>query len=478
MTTMKSTAGEGSPSQGFNLLKVKPLRGIVLWAGFPYVFQAALLVFFLYLAVLGWGLFPPEGVEGKLYAKTNLVNLLIWGLWWPAMIWIAVWFGRAWCAVCPLELVANGSERLGRAVGLKQWALGKWLRSGALILVLYAVIQMMVPAKDLHRVPAYTSVFLWAVLIVAILTGLWIKDRAFCRGFCPVGLLLGTYGRGSMLVVRPVGDEKCGDCTAKDCAAAAGRDRLDARSCPSLLNPSKLKDNTDCLVCGQCIKACGAKENMGLFLRRPFHAADARPLMASWPVTLFVMLVSGFVAFELFSEWKAALAAFFWVPTTAAESLELAAFEGWLKGVWILLVVPLLLWLVLGVVVVVSRGAGSLWEAWRRLALPLAVVLAAGHMAKGLAKAVSWGGYLPMALSEPTGHENALAITQEAISKPASLVALPVVSVVSLALLLAMFYYALRESRMADAATHRGRIAAISMVGLASAFLILGWGLQ
>lgn len=478
MATIESTTGERDPGQGFNLLNVKPLRAVVMWAGFPYMFQAVFLAFFLYLALLGWGLFPPEGVEGKLYAKTNLINLLIWGLWWPAMIWTAVWFGRAWCAVCPLELVANGSERLGRTVGLKQRRLGKWLRSGALIFVFYAVIQMMVAAEDLHRVPAYTSVFMWTMLIVAILTGLWIKDRAFCRGFCPVGLLLGTYGRGSMLVVRPVGNEKCGDCAEKDCTAAAGRDRLDARSCPSLLNPSRLKGNVDCLVCGQCIKACGEKENMGLFLRRPFHAADARPLMASWPVTLFVMLVSGFVAYELCSEWKAAKAVFLWAPTTAAESLELAAFEGWIKGVWMLLVVPFLVWLVLGAVVVVSRGAGSLGEAWRRLALPLAVVIAAGHMTKGLAKAVSWGGYLPMALSEPTGQDNAAAITQGALSKPAVLMALPVVSVVGLALLSAMLYYAFRESRMADAATHRSRIAAIWIVGLVSIFLILGWGLQ
>lgn len=479
MSAVDPSARPSGQSQGFNLLKLRPIRGLALWAGYPYVFQAMLLVVFLYLALLGWGLFPPEGVAGKLYAKTNLVNLLIWGLWWPAMVWLAVGFGRIWCAVCPLELVANGTERLGRAMGLKQRTLGVWLRSGALILVFYALIQMLVAGADLHRMPAYTSVFLWAMLLAAALVGLLVKDRAFCRGFCPVGLLLGTYGRGSMLVVRPVGKEKCGDCADKDCSAAEHRNRPDARSCPSLLNPAKLNSNTDCLVCGQCIKSCGPRENMGLFLRRPFHAGDARPVLASWPVTLFVMLVSGFVAYELFSEWKAAKAVFLWAPTVTTEALGLSHHAGgWIKGIWMLGVVPLVLWLVLGAVVLLSRGAGSLQEAWRRLALPLAVVLAAGHMAKGLAKMASWGGYLPMALSQPNGQDNALAITQETLSKPASLLPMSVVCVTSLVLVLGALHYGLRESRLADAATHRGRMAAIWIVGLVSAFLVLGWGLQ
>ena len=478
MTNVDRTTRQSSQPQGFNLLKLRAVRSLVLWSGFPYVFQAVILALFLWLALLGWGRLPPDGVEGKLYAKTNLVSLLIWGLWWPVMVWIAVLFGRVWCAVCPLELVANGTERLGRAIGLKQWTLGRWLRSGALILVLYALIQMLVAGANLHRIPAYTSLFLWAMLVTAALVGLLIKDRAFCRGFCPVGLLLGTYGRGSMLVVRPVDDEKCRDCAEKDCREAGNLTRLDARSCPSLLNPSKLKGNTDCLVCGQCIKACGPKDNMGLFLRRPFHAADARQVLASWPVTLFVMLVSGFVAYELCSEWGAAKDAFLSIPKHVSGSLGMAADNGWIKGIWMLFVLPLLVWLVLGAVVLLCRGANSLLEAWRRLALPMAVVIAAGHMAKGLAKLASWGGYLPLALGEPIGRDNALAITAGTLSKPASLLPMSVVSAASLVLILAMLYYALRESRMADVATHRGRIAAIWIVGLTSAFLILGWSFQ
>jgi hypothetical protein len=454
------------------------VKALFLWPGFPYLFQAVFLLVFVGLAVLGWSLRPPEGVPGKLYAKTNLVNLLIWGIWWPAMIWITVLFGRIWCAVCPLELVTNGAERLGRRLGLARAVLGRWLRTGAAIFVIYAIIQLLVAGVHLHRNPYYTSIFLWLMLAAAFLSGLWWRDRAFCRGLCPVGLLLCTYGRGAMLAVRASSQEACDECTSKDCVAGSRRYLLDARSCPSLLNPSKLADNVDCLYCGQCFKACQPQDNMGLYLRWPFSRSDAREPLASWPVTLFVMLVSGFVAYELCSEWKAAKAVFLWAPETAVAALHLSKESaGWLTGLWRLAVVPLALWLALGGIVRLLGGARSMAEAWRRLALPMVVLIAAGHMAKGLAKLASWAGYLPLALGEPGGLEHATAIASGTVAPPQHLLPMSVIAAVGCALLLLMGYYSLRESRLADESTHSSRIPAVLLTELLSLFLVLGWWL-
>lgn len=289
------------------------MRLVALSPLFPYLIQVAILGLFVWLAILAWGQFAPEGVPAKQFAQTNLVTLLVWGLWWPAMVWVAVVFGRVWCAVCPLELLSNLTERLGRRLGVRQQALGQWLRSGFLIVALYALIQMLIAGIELHRVPTYTSIFLWSLLALAGLTGFFLKDRAFCRGFCPVGLLLSTYGRGGILAVRSSEESTCDGCPGKDCRHRDHRNRLDARSCPSLLNPATLNRSSDCLVCLQCAKACPSA-NMGLFLRRPFPIADTREMLASWPVTLFLIVVSGYVGYELCSEWKAAQAAFLWVP--------------------------------------------------------------------------------------------------------------------------------------------------------------------
>jgi hypothetical protein len=81
-------------SSSYDLLHLGPIRALIRWGGLPHVFQALMLVAFAALAGLSWGDLPPAGVPDKLHSKTHLVQLLIWGLWWPAMVWAAVLLGR------------------------------------------------------------------------------------------------------------------------------------------------------------------------------------------------------------------------------------------------------------------------------------------------------------------------------------------------------------------------------------------------
>lgn len=142
-TDGKATQLPLSPdAQGFDLLRVLPIARLVHWPGFPYVFQALALLVFLLLLVNAWGRFAPARINDKLYAKTNLTTLVIWGLWWPSMIWTAVLLGRAWCVICPLELVSNISERVGRRLGIRQRPVRRWLISGVIIVALYALLQL------------------------------------------------------------------------------------------------------------------------------------------------------------------------------------------------------------------------------------------------------------------------------------------------------------------------------------------------
>lgn len=473
---MRDAATEPQNRGTINLLRFRPVRTLVQWAGFPYVFQAATLAMFIGLAILSWQQFAPDGVNDKLYAKTHLTQLVIWGLWWPAMVWVAVLLGRVWCTVCPLELVANLSERLSRHLGIRQFKLGRWLRSGILILLLYSVIQMLVAGVHLHRVPAYSSFFLIGMLSTAAVVGFVFKDRAFCRGFCPVGMLLGTYGRGGMLAIRHESSERCADCTSHHCALDCNRARWQGRSCPSLLSPAKLNSNRDCLICGQCIKVC-EPDNMQLLLRRPFHAGDAREEIVAWPVLLFVMMVSGFVTYELCTEWAAAKTVFLWIPQQVGPWLGLQPGNGWVKGIWTLFVFPALLWTALGVVIVVSGAATTLTEAWRRLALPLVVVIAAGHMAKGVAKITSWGGYLPGALRDPLGTDTAIKLSDGSVLPPGVLLTMPWVSAISVLLILVAAWLALREARLANPERMARLALPILMVAACFGLLTLGWGL-
>jgi hypothetical protein len=445
-----------------NLLQFRPFAALVKWPGFSSVLRIAALAVFIALAVLGWGLYTPPGVNAKLYAKTNLVNLAIWGLWWPLMVWTAVLLGRVWCVACPLEFVSSTAENLGRKIGFTQRPLPGWLARSALVVLLFAALQMLVPGVQIHRVPHYTSIFLWTSLSIAFAVGLLFKHRAFCRGFCPVSLLLNAYGRGGMLAVRP-----------SAATTAHLKSAPDARACPSLLNASRLNSNKDCLLCGTCIQADSAN-TMQFVLRLPFSKADAREPIASWPLTLFVMIVSGFVTYELCGVWKAADSVFLWFPRMLAASLPAAA-AGWVQGAYTVVLVPLVLWLVLGALSVLLGGANSLGVAWRRLALPIAVVAAAGHMAKAIEKLTSWVVFLPNAFAEPAGIQTALTMHAKVVSQPTALLSPMALSCICTGILMAGVVFAMREARLAYSENVRARMVPVVLLGGFYFFLLFGW---
>lgn len=461
-------------AQGFDLLRLRPIAALIHWRGFPYVFQALMLLIFLLLMVNAWSRFTPAGINDKLYGKSNLTTLVIWGLWWPSMIWIAVLFGRAWCMVCPLELISDVSERVGRRLGIRQRPMRRWLISGVIIVALYALLQLLVAGAKIHRVPAYTAFFLLGLLILPVITGLFFKHRAFCRAFCPVGQLLATYGRGGMIAVRAGSAEACAECTGKGCIVSCNRTRLDARSCPSLLNPPRLNSNRDCLVCGQCIKVC-EPDNLRLLLRRPFPASDAREPIASWPTTVFVMLVSGFVTWELFAEWKAAEESFLAVPHWASAQLGIPSLSGYINWLWALVLIPLSIWSLLALALRGFGDGSSPGAVWRRLALPIAVVVSAGHMVKGLVKFNSWAGFLPGALEDPVGLETVVALTNKTAAQPGTLLPVPLVAVFGIALVIAGFLFATREAKLADPHMHYRNV--FPVVAFAAGFLFVICGI-
>ena len=181
------------------------------------------------------------------------------------------------------------------------------------------------------------------------------------------------------------------------------------------------------------------------------------------------------MAYELCTEWPAAKSVFLWTPRQVAAGLGLAAGNAWVKGVWTLLFVPALLWLVLGGIAVLTGAAHTLHVAWRRLALPVVVIVSAGHMAKGLAKISSWGGFLPGALEDPVGAETARALSVGAQATPAHLLSPTWVAGISVVLLVLATAYGLREARLADPAKGARLAPALLVLGAVATGLVLGW---
>jgi hypothetical protein len=61
---------------------------------------------------------------------------------------------------------------------------------------------------------------------------------------------------------------------------------------------------------------------------------------------------------------------------------------GLASGLWALIVVPPLVWTAMAALLRVAGRGGPIGATWRRIALPVAVVVAAGHMVKACALAV------------------------------------------------------------------------------------------
>lgn len=123
-----------------------------------------------------------------------------------------------------------------------------------------------------------------------------------------------------------------------------------------------------------------------------------------------------------------------------------------------------------------SDNAFVVIRSWRFLALPLAVIVSSGHMAKGLAKFVSWVGFLPYALKDPLGIMTASGISSKTIPQPAPLLSLPVVSLVGMVLVVTGIYFSIHEARLANPETYHLRLAPKLVLAVLFAFIIFGWG--
>ena len=400
-------------------------------AGFPVVLQAVGLAAIVGLAVNGLGVGADlRGDQLTILRKTNLTTLAVWGLWWPGMIAVAILFGRAWCTVCPMELVNRVGHAVSRKLGWQGARLGKLLRAGWVTVLLYLVLQLLVAGIALHRVPHFTAIMLLGLVGLALVVGVVFREhRSFCTAFCPASALLSVYGRYTPLQLEARRRSVCRDCATKDCVRDAHRDRFDRRSCPSLLVPYRRGPSDGCVLCLQCVKIC-PHDNMGIGLvsaRAPIRKGSLlRPFEAA-----FVTVALGFVAHEVIGEVKWLDAMFHSVPARLDEFLPSASF-GWLEALWFLVLFPLGVW---AAIAAVSYGVGqrtgvrSLLLAAATRAAP---VVAAAHLAKAAAKMSSWGGFLPVALGDPRGLDTLAAISQDALVPPAGLLDLPVVGGVML----------------------------------------------
>lgn len=258
------------------------------------------------------------GLIGTPVGSHNFSIVFVWIAWWAVLILVAVpFFGRGWCAVCPIPLpgewlqrgaVLSPPEKRSKWLNLRVPKMFRniWLQNiSFLLLALFSSV--------LLTTPNITGIVLAAMLFAAIGLSTIFERRAFCRYLCPVGGFIGLYSQTAPIELRIKDKQVCVTCDGKPCynGSQAGY------GCPWDVFPGGLTKNTYCGLCMECIRTC-PHDNIAVNLR-PFSADLAKPsTRMDEAFKAFIMLGSAMIyAGVLLGPWGAFKDAAYNVGTSA-----------------------------------------------------------------------------------------------------------------------------------------------------------------
>jgi polyferredoxin len=252
---------ESSVNRRIELTRFRWLKALLKWRGLQPTLMLVLLTFFV-LAIL-------TGFVGTPAGSHNLSIIFVWIVWWALLIIVMVpFFGRMWCAICPIPAPGEWLQRRGivqrvpgrlRSLGWR-WPRrlrNIWLQNlGFLAIALFSAI-------ILTR-PTVTAWVLLGMMVLDVLLSIVYKNRIFCRYVCPVGGFIGLYSLTSSIELRVKDHQVCRDHETKDCVVG----NACSYGCPWMVFPGNLERNAYCGMCTECLKAC-PKDNVAINLR-PF----------------------------------------------------------------------------------------------------------------------------------------------------------------------------------------------------------------
>ncbi|MBI4760231.1 MAG: 4Fe-4S binding protein [Chloroflexota bacterium] len=246
------------------------------------------------------------GLIGTPVGSHNFSIVFVWIGWWAILILVAVpFFGRGWCAVCPIPLpgewlqrgaILSPPDKKPKWLNLRVPKMFRniWLQNiSFLLLALFSSV--------LLTTPNITGIILAAMLFTAIGLSMIFERRAFCRYLCPVGGFIGLYSQTAPIELRINDKQVCAKCEGKPCYN--GNEK--GYGCPWDVFPGGLTKNTYCGLCMECLRTC-PHDNIALNLR-PFAADLAKPsARMDEAFKAFIMLGSAMIyAGVLLGPWGA-----------------------------------------------------------------------------------------------------------------------------------------------------------------------------
>lgn len=251
------------------------LRRVLLSRWYPQGIWLGMMAVFVPVTLAGF--IGPQ-------ARDSSVTLnLFWAWWWPGYLFLFVFVGRLWCAVCPFMITAEWIRRVSlwlfprqqltwNTPWLNRW--GAWVMFGG-----FVAIYLWEQLWDLPHHAYLSAWLLVAITAGAVIFSLMYERRLWCRYLCPIGGMNGMFAKLAMVELRSA-QQVCGSqCTTFGCYKGSGatpvtfadalpREGQATGGCPLYSHPAQLQDNRDCMLCMTCLKAC-PNRSVQLNLRFP-----------------------------------------------------------------------------------------------------------------------------------------------------------------------------------------------------------------
>ena len=216
------------------------------------------------------------GLVGTPVGSHNFSIVFVWIAWWAILILVAVpFFGRGWCAVCPIPLPGEWLQRgavLAPPEKKPKWLNRRWPRALRNIwLQNFSFLLLALFSSVLLTTPNITGIVLAAMLFAALGLSIVFERRSFCRYLCPVGGFIGLYSQTAPIELRIKDKQVCAACEGKPCYNGSA----EGYGCPWDVFPGGLTKNSYCGLCMECIRTC--PHNNIAVNARSFSADLAKP---------------------------------------------------------------------------------------------------------------------------------------------------------------------------------------------------------
>jgi polyferredoxin len=270
----KSTYKDLLKEQGF-------LRKIVV-SRYTQATLTLITMVMIYIVIL-------TSVFGTKVSGRNLGVLLMWAIWLFALVaLITPFLGRFWCTICPLPFFGDLIQRksffnpvIGKTKNFNNQFSGfflKWperLKNDWLKLLVFLVLATF--STTLVATPFISGISVLMLMIVpTLMSGIW-ELRAFCRYVCPVSVFVGPFSRMSTLALRNKSQIVCDQCKPHYCENG----NTIGWACPYGLNVGKIKEDSDCGLCLECLRSC-TYNNVSLYSRPAAIEKGTRNMSEAW----------------------------------------------------------------------------------------------------------------------------------------------------------------------------------------------------